>query len=65
MIKSSDIVFVIKTRMSASLFMARYQRLRQEQRIGTEIQTPNAIQSFTITNYDSFVTVLNQLWDPV
>lgn len=63
MIKPSDIVFVIKTKMSATLFMARYARLRQEQRIGTEIQTPNGIKSFTIHDYKSFLEVLNALWN--
>ena len=63
MIKPSDIVFVIKHKMSASLFMARYSRLLQEQRIGTQIQTPNAVKSFAITDYPSFLGVLNELWD--
>jgi hypothetical protein len=64
-IKPSDIVFVIKSKMSASLFMARYARLRQEQRIGTEIPTPNGIgtENLIITDYDSFIKALNKLWD--
>lgn len=65
MIKPSDIVFVIKHKMEASLFMARYARLLQEQRIGTEIPAPNGIgfQNLSISDYDSFVKALNTLWD--
>jgi len=63
MIKPSDIVFVIKHKMDATLFMGRYSRLLQEQRVGTFIQTPTVVKSFTITDYKSFLEVLNALWD--